>query len=236
MDLLLTVFNSQAFFSPHATFDKIYITAATSPLHHHAFLDKLSKFIRAFTTPGQVPRVAQTTIESLNGLAADFEEASKVVSNEDDSTPRKKRKTEHGSQTTLRTPEPSAIAFAMTAGIASVVFTSLPLHLLQVDDFESVTGTIREYFDASQSLLKRVMKRIAGSGPTAWIYQIVASGLLRLRYALNSEKRLQLGAEGNQKVLERLDTLLNTEDLLPQLRVEIVSRSYTHYCSSTSGS
>ncbi|KAI0085622.1 Urb2/Npa2 family-domain-containing protein [Irpex rosettiformis] len=223
VDLLLAVCSSQAFYGPSSTYGNLYVTAATSILHHHTFLGQLSKFILAFTTPGQILKIAQNTIEFLHNSAVEFENASELASGEGGSTPRKKRKTGKGSQVASTDSEPSAIAFIMTAGIASVVLTSLPLHLLQSGDRDGVVGTIQQYFDASQAVLTRATKRITrGDGSSLWTWEIVASGLLELRYALSSDRYLRLNAEGNTKVVDKLAPLLEVEGLLPQLRVEII--------------
>lgn len=222
VDLLLTSSQSSTFEeapSGHAT---LYITAATGALLHHTFLDKFSKVLQGFTTPGQINKIVQNTLEHLRTASLAFENRK----DENDSTPRKRRKTTTGPQPGSIGAEPSAIAFAMISGIASVVLTSLPLHLLQTDDRQAVVNTLQDYYRASQGTMKSVSKRIrSGDDTSTWSSQIVASALLRLRYTLSSDRRLQLDTEGDAKLMIKLVSLLETEALLPELRVEIVSLS-----------
>jgi hypothetical protein len=230
VDLLLTITSSQTFTQlPKANLE-LYTIATSSLFLHHAFLAKLSNFIHGFTTPGQISKITQSTLERLRAACAEFEEFAKSASSEDDGTPRKKRKTSKGSQASTSTGvDSSAISCVMTAGIASAVLTSLPLHLLPEDERQSVLHAVQEYFDASQPLLKHASKQIpagSGSGSGTQNWQIVASALLHLRFALSSERRLQLETDGNTKVVKKLIPLLRMDTLMSQLRVEIVSMHF----------
>ncbi|KAI0690683.1 Urb2/Npa2 family-domain-containing protein [Cytidiella melzeri] len=223
VDLLLTAFGSHTFTSLSSSYGSLYITAATTALLHHAFLDDLSKFVYAFTTPGQISTIIQNTLEHLRVASFEFEQRSKLGSTEDDSVPRKKRKTEKGSLSASDGIESFAISFATLAGIASVALTSLPLHLLQDNDRRVVVGTIQEYYGSFKATLKNASKRIcSGDSSSTWSWQIVASAMIRLRYALGSDRTLQLDTEGNAKVIVKFSPLLKVEGLLPQLRIEIL--------------
>ncbi len=234
VDLLLSVCGPQTFTGLSPPYEGLYVTALTGILNAHIFTDKFSKFLHAFTTPGQILKITQNAIEHLRAVSSEFNEASKLVDANDASTPRKKRKTETGSQTASADTEPLAISLSMIASIVSIVLTSLPLHLLQNDGRQNVVDLVQELLDTTQGSLKSAAKRISRDGPSrSWTWQIVASGLLRLRYDLSSDRHLNLDTTGNTKVVEKLSPLLKVESLSPQLRIEIVSVIKHVQCTNT---
>lgn len=147
-----------------------------------------------------------------------------MKSTDDGSGPRKKRKTEMGALSASDGLERSATSFALTSSLASVVLTSLPLQLLQGDDLQALKDNIQRYYRHTYVVLKNATKHISfAGGMDVWSYQTLAAFMLRLRYALNSDRKLQLTTDIDVKLVQKLTPLLDIETSRPHLRIEIVS-------------
>ncbi|KAI0343910.1 hypothetical protein BDW22DRAFT_1473650 [Trametopsis cervina] len=223
VELLLTTCRSETFDRPLSTFQDLYSTADTGVLLHHTFLDKLANFIHTFTTPGQISNIVDVTLEKLRVASEEFEARSSQPATDDSPVPRKKRKTDKAISPPSNGSETSAISFSLISGIASVVLTSLPLHLLQDNERLAVIATLQEFYRASRATIRTLSKQIrTGRESGTWSLQLVLAALSRLRYSLGSDRKLSLDEDGDAKLVSKLTPVLEVVDLVPQLRLEIL--------------
>lgn len=229
VDLLLSICNSQTFNRTSASYPDLRTTAASSALLHPAFLDRLSTFVHGFTTPGQISKLIECVPRYLRAASEPLDEQGSSSRAQDDSPgPRKKRKTGKHTLPASTGLERSAISFTLTSGLASVILTSIPLHLLQTDDRREAVEVVQHYYNDTQSALKSAAKHIRFTGSAeSWSHQTLVASMLRLRYALSSDRKLQLATDIDTKLIPKLTPLLEMDALLPHLRIEIVS-SYVY--------
>ena len=196
----------------------IYETVSSSAMFNHTFLDQLSKAIHGFLTPGQVQELTQNVLRYLQSRIEDFEEAISRSSQNDDSS-RKKRKRDK--QTSSVDPDQAAVVFALTSKLAAITLTAVPFQIILDDVHQSVKNDIREFYDDTiRRILKIAPQACLDNTNNAWSWQIVTSSILKLGYYL-SDSQLVTGDDSPSS--PELFKLLKTAELLPELRVEIVS-------------
>ncbi|KAK7694415.1 hypothetical protein QCA50_001601 [Cerrena zonata] len=194
----------------------IYEISSSSAIFNHSFLDQLSKAIHGFLTPNQVPELTRSILGYLQTRIEDFEESISRASQNDDSS-RKKRKRDK--QTTPIDPDQAALVFALTAKIAVIALTSLPLQIVLDDVQQSVKQDIQEFYDGViRRILKVAPKACLNDTNNVWGWQIVTSSILKFSYHLLDS---QLVTDDENSSSPKLFKVLKAPEILPELRVEI---------------
>lgn len=201
-----------------------YQNASSSAVLNHRFLDQLSKAVHGFLTPGQVPDLTQSILRQLQSSLEDFEERASRTSKNDEG-PRKKRKRERQSLSASDTdPDHAAVVFALMTSVAAVALTALPFNTVLEEVQQSVRSEIQEFYSKSvRGKLKKALKACLNDTSNVWGWQLVAISALRLRYYLINSS---LVADNDTKTPSKLLSLLKLDDILPELRVEIVSGQF----------
>ncbi|KAJ7107656.1 Urb2/Npa2 family-domain-containing protein [Mycena crocata] len=166
-----------------------YRCCSSSAFMHSMHLERLAKFMRKFLTPNQTGETMEFVFEQLQAswdqtvVAADS-----TIGN-------------------------LAATFSVSARLASVILTSLPLHSLPettLKEVHSRIGAIRDTFlpRAITKTFKVIRKNVAES----WGSQVIAAALLRLAYALDTPY--------SEKLWKKIAKASEDEQLLPELSLE----------------
>ncbi|KAI0271531.1 Urb2/Npa2 family-domain-containing protein [Gloeopeniophorella convolvens] len=190
-------------------------------------LDKLSKAVRSFITPGQTLETARKMTSVLQDLWEAFRHAESAAASDHGQGVRKKRRTSEGTEKAAgRDAHPHAVTLALTARIVAVVLSSLPLHSVTEPVQADVRATVAEFMEsfaheAIVSSIDAVTAGVKDRRRDVWAAQVVAAVALRLRYILPGPLHLQLDPSGSNGLEELLSGLTTADDCLPEFRIEI---------------
>lgn len=197
-------------------------SASSSPVFQRTFADDLAKSLTSFLTPGQlsgsvdcVLRYLRDHLEALETSTRQGEESGKPH--------RKKRKIDSSvPSATANGSSRAAVAFSLMSRIASIVLSSLPTRYLLEDTRLHVTEALQEFYVATRSTLKDILKQIKrGPEGTTQYAQRIASIIIRLRYSIRTTTSIGISAEGDEKLSSKLLSALGSP-VIPCLRAEIV--------------
>ncbi|TCD70050.1 hypothetical protein EIP91_005031 [Steccherinum ochraceum] len=192
---------------------ELYRASSSAPLFHHEYLHLLSRSVRSYLTPGQIFETAQGISRQLLALV---EEWNASVNPDSSDRPKKKRKVDNANQASVL----PAVKFALVVKAATPVLTSLPLHSLLSDAQEEVCGVIQAAMGTLVTNLKAALKKVEKEG--SWGWQLFATAILRLRYALSSVSALKLSSDVGDKLLSKMLACLKGNNVTSELRVEIL--------------
>jgi hypothetical protein len=207
-----------------------YDQLVASPILTTSHLDKLSKAVRTFITPGQTLDTATRVLVTLRDIwerVHDVENVS-VVGREHHA--RKKRRTTGRSEKAKEDVDANGVTFVLAARIAATVLSSLPLHSATEAVQREVQATVKGSLDG---FIREAI--LAGANATVsagtdgrhniWAAQVVAAAALRLQYLLqlSVHARYPLNYQSDSEGL--FAEVLAVEDRLPEYSVEIVSRA-----------
>lgn len=210
--------------SIRASYDGLVASPALTMSH----LNKLSRAVRTFITPGQTLDTARQVLAALREIWEHFRDMEKVAAADRGRGARKKRRIPETSNAGKADPDVGAVTFTLAARIAMTVLTSLPLHTiteaeqaqLKTTVTESLAGFVRE------AILTGTGAIISGSSERerdAWAIQVVAAAALRLSYMLQLSGRVRYGHNDQNDLGELAAAGLKVDDCLPEFYVEIVS-------------
>jgi hypothetical protein len=204
-----------------------YTVAFSSPLLHLVHLDRLSKCIKNFLTSGQTKDTLAFVLKTLKHTYDVFLEAQQNAIVQSGKGPRKKHKiTRDGFLSgKVDDPDTSAVAFALSSRISSMVLSSIPLQSLP----ESTRPDVQQALvDAQSSFIQHnlhrtfeTMKNLTDSKCDTWACQVVAAALLRLEYTLIASQRA-LGIKIGEEMSMRMLDIIGNDETLPELCLEIV--------------
>lgn len=222
LDALGQVTDNMDSSSPYDTYEAIL----GGPIFEDSHVEKLTKALRGFVTPGQCLGLLKQTKGALERLYPDPSGQQGIPDMEKPRGSRKRRKLDPEPTTC---PPAQAVGFALVCSIIAVVWPSLPIHSLTdesrsegVNEIQGVGGSVLA------PLLSAGVKRERGdearSASRLWSRDIITSSALRLQYALSIYTPLGFKPTYDAKVEPRMLRLLKLSDVLPELKIEIVHR------------
>ncbi|THH21561.1 hypothetical protein EW146_g35 [Bondarzewia mesenterica] len=227
---LLTALTPPFPLAPSSSLRLTYKDFTASPLLDPLHLEKLSKSVHAFLTPGQAHGTALDVFRALQRIWEGFSEAYKTSLANDGTGARKKRRIsdrpsdQQSGQ--VKDAEPWAISFALAARIVSSVITAVPINSVTADVQEELRAVIGDALDgflgqAVQMSLDKVDRAEEGgeSGTDDWAVQVVGAAALRLKYAIEVAGDLRVVAQAGGDV-GRMVTAVKSAEILPELQIE----------------
>jgi hypothetical protein len=214
--------------SIRASYDGLVASPALTMSH----LNKLSRAVRTFITPGQTLDTARQVLAALREIWEHFRDMEKVAAADRGRGARKKRRTsETSSNTGKADPDVGAVTFMLAARIAMTVLTSLPLHTITEAEQAQVKTTVAESLAGfvREAILAGTGAIISGSSERerdVWAIQVVAAAALRLSYMLQMSGRVRYGHNDQNDLGELAAAGLKVDNCLPEYNVEIVSLTH----------
>ena len=212
-------------FPVRTSYDKL----AASPILTTSHLDKLSKAVRAYITPGQTLDTATRVLVKLRHIWETVRDGENVSAVGQRHHVRKKRRTSGRPEKVKEVVDANGVTFTLAARIAATVLSSLPLHSATEAVQREVQATVNGSLDGfvREAILMGANATVSQSTEgryNIWATQVVAAAALRLRYLLQSSVHACYTPD-NQSDSERLlAQVLAVEDRLPEYSVEIVSQ------------
>jgi hypothetical protein len=218
-----------------------YMASFASPVLNLAHLDRISKCTLNFLTPGQTKDTLAMVLSVLKRTWDESWEWQQRIIADGGEGSRKKRKTDTEVLSSAKAgdPDASAVAFALSARISSMVLSSLPLQSLPESTRLDILRTLA---DTQTSLIHLALRRafevieknLRNPRRDIWSCQIKAAALLKLEYALISVRRLRLTAKRGENISVRLLDVASNDGTLPELTLEIVriSPQTRSFCSA----
>ena len=208
--------------NPYSTYEVLI----GGPIFEDSHVEKLRKALRGFVTPGQCLGFLAQTKDTLERVYPEPFGQQGILGTESSKHSRKRRKLD---------PEPTgcspvqAINFAFVCSVAAIVWSSLPVHSLAdgprseaVNEIQGVnTSIITPLLSAG---LKRERDEEGGNGSRSWSRDIIMSSALRLQYDLSVCTSLSFQPAHDTRTESRMLRLLKSSGVLPELKIEIVSR------------
>ena len=207
-----------------------YDELAASPILTTSHLDKLSKAVRTYITPGQTLDTATRVLVMLRDIWK------KVCGGEDVSAVgrehharKKRRKTGHFEKA-KEDVDAYGVTFMLAARIAATVLSSLPLRSTAETVQREVQATVKESLDGfvREAILAgatATVSRGTDGRHNIWAAQVIAAAALRLRYLLRSSVHAWYTPDNQSDSEGLFAQVLAVEDRLPEYSVEIVSLS-----------
>lgn len=203
----------------------IYEVVLGGAIFEDSHVEKLRKAVRSFVTPGQCLGFIMQTKATLEQVHSEpFQQDIPDIGNL--KPPRKRRKLD---LEPMKRPSALAVNFAFASSLIAVVWSSLPVHSLADD---SRSEAMNEVQGVNESVIapllsagfKRERDKEGGNASRSWSRDIVTSSALRLQYALSVCTPLSFRPAHDTKTQSRMLRLLKSSDVLPELKIEIVSR------------
>ena len=208
-----------------------YDELVASPILTTSHLDKLSKSVRTFITPGQTLDTATRVLVTLRDIWESIRGVENVSVVDREYHARKKRRTTGRSEKATEDVDAKSVTFVLAARIASTVLSSLPLHSATETVQKEVQAIVEGSLDGfvREAILAGANATVPGGTEgrdNVWAVQVVAAAALRLRYLLQLSVHARY-SPGHQSEAEGLFAeVLVIEDRLPEYSVEIVSRAF----------
>ncbi|KAJ7597284.1 Urb2/Npa2 family-domain-containing protein [Mycena floridula] len=186
---------------------RAYQLASSCALLHPDHLMRLSKALQLFLTPAHAVETVRHTLDTLNScwdsLYAMLKTSDEVKS---------------------ANPDTLAVAFSLSARLATVILSSLPSQSLTLAMREETSALLDEFQRSSlRKALSKLLKTITQTkDDEGWTSKAALAALLRLHHVLNLEDSL-VNREPyyNDKLVKKLAEIYDN-DQLPELNIEIV--------------
>lgn len=209
---------------PHNT----YAAVLGGPIFEDSYVEKLKKALRGFVTPGQCLGFIAQTKNTLERVNSEPPSQQKIPDMESSKPSRKRRKLDPKS--TICAPV-KAINFAFVCNVVAIVWPSLPIHSLADEPRSEAVNEIQEVnANVIAPLLsagpKRERDEEGGSASRSWSRDVTVSSALRLQYALSVCTPLSFQPARDTKAESKMLRLLESSDVLPELKIEIVSHPF----------
>ncbi|KAJ6574877.1 Urb2/Npa2 family-domain-containing protein [Mycena capillaripes] len=168
-----------------------YRCTFSSALLHPVHLERLASCTRKFLTPTQTGQTVTSVLETLQAL---WNLISATVD------------TESGNSL--------ALTFCLSARLAAVVLTALPLQALPDATLQKVNDSINTIRSAFlPRALSKTLKIIRKNAIDSWASQVIAAAILRLQYALDTPY--------TEKQWAKIETVSEEGHILPELSLEL---------------
>lgn len=202
---------------------RAYQISLSGPLLHAVHLGHLSNSMQTFLTSGQTPDAVNFVIQIMRERWEQFHNAERQHGIADGDSSHRRRKLDTPSDEVLG-PEGLAITFTLSARLASVVLTSLPLQSVPESTQQEIGLLLTDLHTSLLSpVLNKTFKTIRKKDISdAWASQVVAAAVLRLRYALEVSQMFPLKVPHDPRLFTKMLDALQDEELLPELILEIV--------------
>ncbi|KAI9445447.1 Urb2/Npa2 family-domain-containing protein [Lactarius indigo] len=206
-----------------------YDERAASPILTTSHLDKLSKAVRAFITPGQILDTAMRVLAALRDIWERFRDVESTIVREFHA--RKKRRTTGRSEKAKEDADANGVTFALAARIAATVLSSLPLHSATDAVQMEVQATVKGSLDGfvREAILMGANATVSGdTGGNIWAAQVVAAAALRLQYLLRLSAHACYAPDYQSDLEGLFPEVLAVENRLPEYSVEIFRHLFHH--------
>jgi hypothetical protein len=204
-----------------------YTAVLEGPMFEDSRAQKLRKTLRGFVTPGQCLGFLAQTRSTLGRAYSGISGQQSSPGAEKSARSRKRR--EPDLESSICSPA-KAINFAFVCSVIAIVWPSLPLHSL-VD--ESRLEALNEIKDVDKDIIVPILstglkrkRNEEGSASRSWSWDVITSSALRLRYALSVCTSLNFQPIHDTKTESRMLRLLESSDVLPELKLEIVKHPF----------
>ncbi|KAH9005998.1 Urb2/Npa2 family-domain-containing protein [Lactarius hatsudake] len=214
-------------FPVRMSYDELAASAVLTTSH----LDKLSKAVRTFITPGQIFDTTTRVLFMLRDVWETVRDVENVTTVGRESHARKKRRTTGRSEKAKEDADANGVTFALTARIAATVLSSLPLHSATDAVQMEVQATVKESLDGflREAILMGANAAISGdTGGNIWSAQVVAAAALRLRYLLQLSVHARYTLDYQSYSEGLFAEVLEVENRLPEYSVEIFRHLFHH--------
>ncbi|KAH9947654.1 Urb2/Npa2 family-domain-containing protein [Amylocystis lapponica] len=202
-----------------------YSSASSGPLLSFPFLDRLSKAMHSFLTPGQVLDIVQAILQRWKDAFISFKEQARSVAADHGEGTRKKRKIVASLASGKHSdPEWAAVTFSLLSKAVVVVLVSLPVHSVLEDVRQEIRLAIREAYSLIvPRALKNTFKVMGSDNRTeTWHWQVVACAALRAHYGLVTVPRLSLDLRLDDQYISKMLLAAISEETLPEFAVEML--------------
>ncbi|KAH9060868.1 Urb2/Npa2 family-domain-containing protein [Lactarius vividus] len=208
-----------------------YDELAASPVLTASHLDKLSKAVRTFITPGQIFDTATQALFTLRDIWKTVRDMENASTGGREPHARKKRRTTGRSEKAKEDADANAVTFAFAARIAATVLSSLPLHsatdAVQMEVQATVEGSLDGF--VREAILMGASAAVSGdTSGNIWAAQVVAAAALRLRYLLQSSVQACYTPDYQSDSEGLFAEVLAVENRLPEYSVEIFRHLFQH--------
>ena len=199
-----------------------YRLCLKGPIFDATYLQHLSKAMQTFLTDGQICSTVASAFRALK------EHLSRPDGGDEDKMEGHDRPG-FSDRRLMSTPdsgvfhEQRAIKYSLLAHFSITVLSSLPINLASEATRRQLIyeqGNIQKF--TRKTISKTVKKVLNDRLVENWSYQAVAAATLRLQYALGTSKDLSIFSPCDEKQCRRLLETLQLDNLLPELRLEIV--------------
>lgn len=205
-----------------------YTAILGGPIFENSHVEKLRKALQGFVTPGQCLGFLAQTKSALERACPEHLGQQDILDAESSKRSRKRRKLNPESTTCSFV---GAVKFTFVCSLISVAWSSLPvLSLADKSRSEAVrriqgvnTSVIMPLLSAG---LKRERGGEGGSTSQLWSRDIITSSALRLQYTLSIYPQLGFLPMHDTKTESRMLRLLESSDVLPELKIEIVNPTF----------
>ncbi|KAI0252608.1 hypothetical protein BJV78DRAFT_324558 [Lactifluus subvellereus] len=206
-----------------------YDGLVASPALTTSHLDRLSKAVRTFITPGQTLDTARRVIDMLRDIWERFHDVEKASAADYERGARKKRRTSISESTRKAREEDAdapAVSFVLATRIVAVVLSSLPLHTVTEAEQAKVQAIVTESFDGFVREAIRASTDAAISGSSdrrrdVWAAQVVGAAALRLLYTLQMSVPARHLPSDQNDLGDLAAAVLKVDGTLPEYGVEI---------------
>ncbi|TFY72617.1 hypothetical protein EVG20_g369 [Dentipellis fragilis] len=206
----------------------VHSIASTSPLLSYTHLEKITRAVHAYLTPGQALEATQELLEALRRPFDEYAEAVKAAAADDGQGSRKKRRKSEQTSSSLPRVDADAwaVSFSLTAKFVSAVLVALPVRTVT----EAVRQEIREAIavalngfvkSAVRYALQSFFNRETARVEHVWEHQVLSAAALRFRYDILAANELQVPTERDDAEEETMLYCLATGDALPEWQVEL---------------
>lgn len=210
-----------------------YDELAASPVLTTSHLDKLSKAVRTFITPGQTLDMATRVLATLRDIWERVRNVDNVSAVGREHHARKKRRTNGRSEKAKEDVDANGVTFVFAARIAVTVLSSLPLHSATEAVQREVQAAVKGALDGfvREAILTGANATVSGGtygGPNIWAAQVVAAAALRLRYLLQLSVHARYTPDYQSDSEGLFSEVLAVEDRLPEYSIEIFRHLFHH--------
>ena len=213
IDLLFSTFSchdtTSALGRPH----QAYQLSLTGPLFQITHMKQLSTAIQRFLVDSQASKTVGVTFEFLTKVWEQLHSRETRVEVPD---------SHRGEERSL--DERTAVVFSLSAHFAVIVLSSLPLQSISRANREQLDQHLKDIRHLMQSITRKSLKMILKTRhESVWPNSIVAVASLRLQYALDGHGTVPSSQGHDVKYYNKLLEVFQVDDLLPELRLEVVS-------------
>ncbi|KAA1468590.1 hypothetical protein DENSPDRAFT_833947 [Dentipellis sp. KUC8613] len=206
----------------------LHSIASTSPLLSYAHLEKVTRAMHAYLTPGQALEATQELLEALQRPFDGYTEAVKAAAADDGKGSRKKRRKSEQASSSLPRVDADvwAVSFSLTAKFVSAVLVALPVRtvteLVQQQIREAIAATLNGFVKSAIDLaLQLLSDRETTLVEHVWARQVLSAAALRFRYDILAASELKVPAEKDDAEEEKMLYCLANGEALPELQVEL---------------